>query len=284
MKLRLAYSPCPNDTYAFHAMVHGLVDCEGLSFETHLTDVEELNKGAAATRFDVCKLSYHAFFLMHDKYVMLRSGSALGYGNGPLLVSPAGSRAFDNDGNPISGIIADNTVLIPGKNTTAALLLKIAFPKISRTRALLFSSIENELLEGKALSGILIHETRFTYLDKGLSLIADLGEQWQTISGLPIPLGGIAVSRELGRETALKIGRVLKRSILYAACNPQASGNYIRLHAQEMDPTVQEKHIQMFVNDYTTEIGETGEKAVNALFEHTLKIYPELKKSGNLFI
>ena len=269
MRLRLAYSPCPNDTYAFHAMVHGLVDCEGLSFETRLTDVEELNKGAASSKYDVCKLSYHAYFHVNDKYVMLRSGSALGYGNGPLLVSPSGSRAFDNDGHPLSDAIANNTVLIPGDYTTAALLLKIAFPKISKR---------------KAMSGVLIHETRFTYRERGLRLIADLGEKWQSISGLPIPLGGIAVSRELGHDTALKIGRILKRSILYAAGNPQASGDYVRLHAREMDPLVLEKHIKMFVNDYTTEIGEIGENAVNALFEHTLKIYPELKRNNNLFI
>ncbi len=284
MRLRLAYSPCPNDTYAFHAMVHGLVDCEGLSFETRLTDVEELNKGAASSKYDVCKLSYHAYFHVNDKYVMLRSGSALGYGNGPLLVSPSGSRAFDNDGHPLSDAIANNTVLIPGDYTTAALLLKIAFPKISKTKAVLFSSIENELLAGKAMSGVLIHETRFTYRERGLRLIADLGEKWQSISGLPIPLGGIAVSRELGHDTALKIGRILKRSILYAAGNPQASGDYVRLHAREMDPVVLGKHIKMFVNDYTTEIGEIGENAVNALFEHTLKIYPELKRNNNLFI
>ncbi|MGE0091278.1 MAG: 1,4-dihydroxy-6-naphthoate synthase [Bacteroidia bacterium] len=284
MEINLAYSPCPNDTHIFHAMVHGLVDCEGISFKTHLADVEELNKKAQKGTFDVCKLSYHAYFTLLDKYIMLRSGSALGYGNGPLFVAKKDSEAFITNGPANMNRIFDNPVLIPGELTTASLLLKIAFPNITNTVPLVFSSIEQELLNGNFMSGVLIHEGRFTYKERGLELIADLGELWQTQTNLPIPLGGIAVSRKLDLNLQMAIGRVLKRSILYANENPEASNEYVCQYAQEMDKEVQRKHIKMFVNDFTIEIGEQGESAVKELLCRTCKIYPKIHSTGNLFI
>lgn len=284
MKLSLAYSPCPNDTFAFHAMVHNLVDCEGLSFEVTLADVEQLNQDAAIDKYDVCKLSYHAFFKIAHKYAMLRTGSALGYGNGPLLVAKKGSQLFLESGKPNLDLLSSKTVAIPGEHTTAALLLKITFPAIKKVQSLLFSNIENELLANNYAAGVLIHEGRFTYEHKGLKLIADLGEQWQLISKLPIPLGGIAISRAIDNNTAQKVERVLRRSIEFANNNPTKSSDYVHHYAQEMERPILDKHIKMFVNNFTLEIGEVGQKAIYELYRYTLSIYPEITATQSLFI
>lgn len=284
MKLSLAYSPCPNDTYAFHAMVHNLVDCEGLSFEVSLSDVEQLNKDAAIEKYDICKLSYHAFFILANKYSMLRAGSALGYGNGPLLVAKKGSKAFLPGANPNFKLLQSQTIAIPGEHTTASLLLKIAFPSLVNVEPMVFSNIEKMLLEEKYIAGVLIHEGRFTYKQKGLQLIADLGLEWQQRTKLPIPLGGIAVSKSLNNKIAQKVERVLRRSIEFANNNPDISKNYVSKNAQEMERVVLEKHIKMFVNNYTLEIGEEGEEAIHKLYKETLNIYPKLVPTDNLFI
>ena len=273
MKLSLAYSPCPNDTFAFHAMTHGLVDCEGISFEVHLADVQELNKKAKSHSFNICKLSYHAFFLVSDNYAMLKTGSALGYGNGPLLVSNNGS-------TPDSG----SEILIPGETTTAALLLKIAFPGLTKTTPMLFSDIERALCKNQYQYGVLIHEKRFTYKQRGLHLIADLGEKWSNMSGMPVPLGGIAVSRSLGLSLSQKIERVLKRSIEFALQNPDVSKEYVCSYAPESSFEIRKKHIDMFVNEYTRELGDEGEQAVGELYKYAAEHYPEIMKRENLFI
>ncbi|MFA6769653.1 MAG: 1,4-dihydroxy-6-naphthoate synthase [Bacteroidales bacterium] len=284
MKLTLAYSSCPNDTYAFHAMVHNLVDCEGLTFDVSLKDVEQLNLDAAKGEYDICKLSYHAFFLISHKYAMLRTGSALGYGNGPLLVGKKGSNLFLPSGESNFDLLQSQKIAIPGKNTTASLLLKIIFPSIANVESMIFSNIEKEILNQKYIAGVLIHEGRFTYKQKGLQLIADLGLEWQQISKLPIPLGGIAVSKSLDNRVAHKVERVLKRSIEFANNNPTISRKYVGNFAQEMENEVLEKHIKMFVNKYTLQIGEEGEKAVYELYKHALSIYPQLTATDNLFI
>lgn len=284
MRLKLAYSPCPNDTFAFHAMVHGLVDTEGLEFETVLADVEQLNMGAAAGKFEICKLSYHAFFQLAESYVMLRSGSALGYHNGPLLVTPEKSHLCGLRGVELEKALAASSVLIPGKMTTGALLLKVAFPMIQNTTPVIFSDIEKLLLDGSYDAGVLIHEARFTYREKGLALITDLGEHWQKISGLPVPLGGIAVTRRLDPDTARKVNRVLRRSIEFAMHNPSASQEYVTCHAQEMDPLVQKQHIELFVNDFSIDIGVEGERAAVALFRKLTQVSPEINFRDDLFI
>ncbi|MFA5849659.1 MAG: 1,4-dihydroxy-6-naphthoate synthase [Bacteroidales bacterium] len=274
MTLSLAYSPCPNDTFAFHAMVNGLVDTEGLNFYVELADVEQLNKSAAEEKYDVCKLSYHAFFYLCDRYAMLRSGSALGYNNGPLFVSE----------RVLNGQFSGLKIAIPGEKTTAALLLKIAYPECTNLAPIIFSQIEERVLSGEFDAGVLIHEGRFTYAAKGLKLIEDLGTYWQTKTGKPIPLGGIAVSRKLSLETGQKVNRVLRRSIEFAFRNPELSKDYICSNARELDPDIQKRHIELFVNEYSTDIGESGIDAVYSLYDKALEIEPKIIKRDNLFI
>jgi 1,4-dihydroxy-6-naphthoate synthase len=284
MRLSLAYSPCPNDTFAFHAMVHSLVDCEGLSFDVTLMDIENLNRGASTAHFDICKLSYSAYFHYTDSYVMLRSGSALGFNNGPLLVAKKGSPVFLPDGTIDYNLILKCPVAIPGLMTTAALLLKFALPGIETTTPVLFSEIEGKVADGVFNSGVLIHETRFTYEKKGLSLIMDLGEYWQERSSMPVPLGGIAVRRNFDHDLQLKIGRVLRRSIEFALENPGESAGYIACNAQEMEYEVQRQHIEMFVNDFTLDITQKGEDAVKKLHQVWAQIFPSKENQMNLFI
>ncbi|MEG0153606.1 MAG: 1,4-dihydroxy-6-naphthoate synthase, partial [Cellulosilyticaceae bacterium] len=259
MNLSLAFSPCPNDTFAFHAMINSLVDTEGLTFNVEMADVEELNMRAAKGKYDICKLSYHAFFTIANKYIMLRSGSALGFNNGPLLVKKMGIK---------KELPNSSTIAIPGIHTTAALLLKTAYPQYYNLKPMLFSSIEDAILKGEVDAGVLIHEGRFTYREKGLELIIDLGEFWQNSFHQPIPLGGIAIKRELQEgeykdgQLAKKINRVLRKSIIYAYEHPLESKSFIMNNAQEITEQVQQKHINLFVNNFTLDIGEQGEKAV----------------------
>ncbi len=265
MELKFAYSPCPNDTFAFHALTNNLVDCEGIIFSPVLMDVEQLNRCAYDQKYPICKLSYNAYFTLCDKYIMLRSGSALGYNNGPLLVS-----------NNLTDPTKDDTILIPGIHTTANLLLTIYFPHLTKKRELIFSQIENYLANKGFNYGLLIHEGRFTYKQKNLELIADLGEIWQKENNLPIPLGGIAINRSLSKDIQYKVERVLRRSILFAIDNPTASQGYVMDNAQEIETSVQQKHISLFVNDYSLDIGQEGSEAI-------YKLYSTGKKFNNLF-
>ena len=258
LKLALAYSPCPNDTFIFDAMVHGRVDTEGLSFEPTLADVEVLNEAAFAKTFPVTKLSYSALAQLQDRYRLLDAGSALGEGIGPLLI--AGS-ALD------PAALRDEPVAIPGRYTTAAFLLKLAYPQLRNLRPTLFSEIEGAIARGEVGAGVIIHETRFTYAERGFTLLRDLGTAWEERTGMPIPLGGIVVDRELDRELQLRIGRVLERSVQFAMNAPDASRKYVAQHAQEMSEAVQRKHIATYVNAYSLSLGERGRAAVRLLFE-----------------
>lgn len=272
MELSLAFSPCPNDTFAFHALINSLVDMEGLTFRTEMADVEELNRRAAQGRYDVCKLSYHAFFTIADQYAMLRSGSALGFNNGPLLVKKK------NTGKTLP---PNPLIAIPGIHTTAALLLATAYREYNRLRPMLFSDIEKAILDEEVDAGVLIHEGRFTYGEKGLELIKDLGEFWQETFNSPIPLGGIAVKRELQKSgLAQKINRVLKRSISYAYEHPGDSREFITENAREISAEVQQEHIRLFVNDFTLDIGDKGEKAVHVLYDQYLALAGRNKTPG----
>jgi len=284
MRLTLAYSPCPNDTFAFHAMVHALVDCEGLTFEVSLMDIESLNKSSAYGVYDICKLSYHAYCHLVDKYIMLRAGSALGFNNGPLLVAKKDNPLFSENGEIDLSLLNKSIVAIPGEMTTAALLLKIFFPDIKETDPVVFSEIEDAVLNGRYTSGVLIHETRFTYIEKGLRLIADLGDLWQKRYSLPVPLGGIAIRRSIDSETQQRVNRILKKSIEFAFENPNLSTGYTECHAREMDRNILQKHIEMFVNQYSVDILEDGKSAVEALFISASKIFPLPDKRESLFI
>ena len=254
MNLQLGFSPCPNDTFIFDALVHGRIDTEGLGFEVLLADVEDLNERALQGELEVTKLSYHAFGHLTDIYRLLLSGSALGRGVGPLLVTKK-----ENFGGVTVGI----SVAIPGRYTTANYLLRLAYPEAVNTQAVLFSDIERLVLDGTYDAGVLIHENRFTYADRGLRKIADLGTYWEETTGLPIPLGGIAVKRSLPREVQQRVQRVLARSVRYAFEHPEQSADYVRQHAQEMDAEVRRKHIALYVNEYTLDLGEEGRAAVD---------------------
>ncbi len=260
MKLSLSFSPCPNDCFMFDAIVHKRIDLEGLEFAEQLADVEALNKAAFAGEADVTKLSYHAYAYCAATYVLLDAGSALGRNCGPLLIS---KRAISQD--EIAG--GRLRLAIPGKYTTANFLLGLAFPAAKNKTELLFSAIESALLNDEYDAGLIIHENRFTYGAKGLKKIIDLGEFWERETGAPIPLGGIVINRTLSDEVKQTVNRVLRRSVEYAFANRAASLPYVRAHAQEMSDEVMYKHIDLYVNEYSIDLGADGRRAVELLFE-----------------
>ena len=269
MKLKLGFSTCPNDTFIFDAMVHQRIDTEGLEFELVLADVEELNKAAFKHQIDITKLSYHAYAYVAKNYVLLNSGSALGNNNGPLLISK--HKIYPDEVNDIS-------IAIPGKYTTANLLLSIAYPKAKNKKEYLFSDIEEAVLSNEVDAGLIIHENRFTYAERGLKKIIDLGEFWETKTQMPIPLGGIVVNRKLSLDIQKKVNRVLYRSLEFAYKNPNAALPFIKQYAQEMDEEVMYKHIKLYVNEYSLNLGETGKEAIKKLYETAteLKVIPEM--------
>jgi len=265
MKLSLGFSPCPNDCFMFDAIVNGRIDLEGLEFDEHLADIERLNAAALDGSADVTKLSYHAYAYCIDRYVLLDAGSALGRNCGPLLIS---KRAVSTD----DVARGDLTIAIPGRYTTANFLLALAFPGARRTSEVLFSEIEPALIEGRFDAGVIIHENRFTYAAKGLRKILDLGEFWEGETGAPIPLGGIVVRRTLPPETADRVNRVIRRSVEYAFTHRAASLPYVREHAQEMSEDVMYKHIDLYVNEFSIDLGEEGRRAVRTLFERAVSL------------
>lgn len=258
MKISLGFSTCPNDTFIFDAMVHHKIDTEGLDFDLLMTDVEELNRKAFSSEIDVTKLSYHAYAYVSENYQLLDSGSALGFKNGPLVVS---KKSYS------SGEIENLTVAIPGKYTTANLLFGIKFPKVKALKEVIFSEIENSVLNGIADAGVIIHENRFTYEQKGLIKIVDLGEDWEQKTGHAIPLGGIVVKREFDSLTKQKIERVLKRSVEFAFANPAESYPFVKKHARELDDHVIQQHIALYVNNFSVSLGATGRDAIKNLYE-----------------
>jgi 1,4-dihydroxy-6-naphthoate synthase len=268
MKLSLGFSPCPNDTFIFDALVNKRIDIEGLEFEVHLGDVETLNTKAFKAELDITKLSYHAFAYMTENYQLLRSGSALGKNCGPILIAkPEIADAVTL--SVVEGLnsqLSTLSIAIPGKYTTANFLLGIAFPEAKNKTELVFSEIENAVLEGKVDAGLIIHENRFTYQSKGLKKLMDLGEFWETKTGLPIPLGGIAIRKTLSSEVKLKVERLIRKSIEYAFANPDASKEYVRCHSQEMEASVIQSHINLYVNNYSIDLGEEGQKAVKEMY------------------
>lgn len=261
MQLTLGFSPCPNDTFIFDALVHGRIDTEGLSFDVQLGDVEELNRRAFAGELDVTKLSYHAFGYLTETYALLNAGSALGRGVGPLLVTA------DKEFAARPQVQGSFPVAIPGKYTTANYLLGLAYPELTDKTEVLFSDIEARVLSGEFSAGLLIHENRFTYHERGLHKIADLGEYWEQSTGYAIPLGGIVIKRSLPLEVQRTFDRVLARSVQYAFDHPAASATYVAAHAQEMDPEVRRKHIALYVNEYSLDLGEEGRAAVTGFLE-----------------
>lgn len=257
MKLTLGFSPCPNDTFIFDAMVHGRIDTEGLEFDYFLSDVEELNRKAFAAEVDITKMSFHAYAYVADNYLILDAGSAIGHRNGPLLIS---KRYID------PSELKEVRIAIPGKYTTANLLFSIAWPDALNKTEFLFSEVENALLSDKADVGLIIHETRFTYSRKGLVKIADMGEYWEKLTGLPIPLGTIVINKRIPEEIARKVNRIIRRSLEYAYIDSFASYDFVSGNAREMDSTVMNNHIKLYVNEFTIDLGKKGKKAINELY------------------
>lgn len=272
MKLKLGFSPCPNDTYIFDAIVNKRINLEGISFDVVLSDVEELNKAAFDLIPDVTKLSFHAYAYVSDHYYILNSGSALGYKNGPLLISK--KKIYPDE-------VDDLVIAVPGKYTTANLLLGIAYPELKqKRREYLFSDIEDVVLSGETDAGLIIHESRFTYSRKGLKKIIDLGEYWEDKTGLPIPLGGIMIRKNLAEEVRKKVDNMIQTSLNYAKQNPDASISYIKKYAQSMSDDVINKHIDLYVNEFTFDLGEKGKEAVKELYKRAGNsgLIPEVNK------
>jgi 1,4-dihydroxy-6-naphthoate synthase len=260
MKLSLAFSPCPNDCFMFDAIVHRRIDLEGLEFAVALADIEALNQSAFASRIDVTKLSFHAYAYCADRYVLLDAGSALGRSCGPLVVSK----------RPVSTDELDSGALrlaIPGTYTTANLLCGLAFPRAHAKTEVVFSDIEHAVVQGLFDAGVIIHENRFTYAAKGLRKVVDLGELWELQTGAPIPLGGIVIGRSLPDEVKDAMNRVMRRSVEYAFAHRDASLSFVREHAQTMSEEVMYRHIDLYVNEYSVDLGPEGRAAIEVLFE-----------------
>lgn len=255
--LTLGYSPCPNDTFIFDALVHGRVEVDGLRFTERLEDVETLNRLAADAALDVTKISYGAIPQLLRDYVLLRSGGALGRGCGPLVVARREMGAEE---------LAGARIAIPGRNTTANLLLRLFAPDAAPGVERVYSDIMPAVARGELDAGLIIHESRFTYPQHGLVRVVDLGEWWEGTTGLPIPLGGILARRSLGEEAIRGIEDGIRRSVEYAFAHPEASRPYVRAHAQEMDDAVTQQHIDLYVNRFSVDVEEEGARAIEALF------------------
>jgi 1,4-dihydroxy-6-naphthoate synthase len=244
----------------FDAIVHRRIDLEGLDFTVRMADIEALNAAAFAGGVDVTKLSFHAYAYCAGNYLLLDAGSALGRNCGPLLIS---KREISRD----DVARGDLRIAIPGKYTTAHFLLSLAFPQASNKTELIFSAIEGALLDGSFDAGLIIHENRFTYAGKGLRKIIDLGEYWESETGAAIPLGGIVINRALPQDVRQKVNRVMRRSVEYAFANREASLPFVRAHAQEMSEDVMYQHIDLYVNEYSVDLGREGRRAVEVLFD-----------------
>ncbi len=258
MKLTLGFSPCPNDCFIFDALIHKKIDTEGIEFTTVMEDVESLNAKAFHQTLDITKLSYHAFIYLTSHYSLLNSGSALGFNCGPLLVKKKDSQIAD---------INKATIAIPGKYTTANFLLSLAYPKVINKIETLFSEIENKVLVGEVDAGLLIHENRFTYEEKGLEKIIDLGEFWESFIKAPIPLGGIVIRKNIDNSLQRSVDRLIRKSVEYAFENPDSCMGFVRQHAQEMSEDVMKKHIALYVNEYSINLGEIGKNAIILMFQ-----------------
>ena len=304
MKLTLGYSPCPNDTFIFDALVNKKIDCDGLEFDTVLEDVETLNQWSFDGKLDVTKLSYPAFFQNLDKYILLNSGAALGKGVGPVLISNTPTE--HQTPSPNSDSYRGKTIALPGKNTTANLLFSFAYPEAKNKIFMRFDQIEDFVLasssqvspppgaedpmaigvEGAGVLGVIIHENRFTYQQKGLHKVTDLGEFWEQKMNTPIPLGGIAIKRSIDKHVSLKLDALIKKSIEYAFANYPLITAYVKQHSQAMSEDVMRQHIELYVNNFSLGLGTDGKKAIETLYHVAAMQFPvsALQSSSDLFI
>jgi 1,4-dihydroxy-6-naphthoate synthase len=263
MTLTLGFSPCPNDTFIFDALVNKKIDTEGLDFEVLLEDVQTLNQWAMQGRLAISKISYGVLPLILDRYRLLDAGGALGKGVGPLLISRRPMQL---------PAVNESSIAIPGQQTTAHLLFSLAFPEARQKKFMVFSEIENAVLTGEADCGVIIHENRFTYQQKGLTKLVDLGEYWEKETGAPIPLGGIVFREDLDPALSKKVNLLIRKSLEYSFSRYPELSDYVKVHAQEMDESVMRQHIDLYVNNYSLSLGSDGEKAIDVL----LKTYARL--------
>lgn len=259
MKLTLGFSPCPNDTFIFDALVNKKIDTKGFDFDVVLEDVQTLNTWAMQEKLDLSKISYGVLPLVMQQYSLLESGGALGKGVGPLLIAKQPMN-IDELNNKI--------IAIPGENTTAHMLFSLALPKAKRKVFKVFNQIEDAVLNGDVDAGVIIHENRFTYQDKGLHKLIDLGDYWETQTQLPIPLGGIVAKKSLDKKVIDQVDTLIKASVEYAfKHNYNELSDYVKLHAQEMSEKVMRQHIDLYVNNFSIALGNDGRKAVEKLLE-----------------
>lgn len=275
MKLSLSISSCPNDTFMFDALINKKIDTKNYNFDLNIADVENLNQLAFSGESDITKISYHAFFKVIENYQLLTSGGALGENCGPLLISK--KKIYPDE-------LHDCKIAIPGDNTTAKLLLDMFYPTINKHKKYLFSDIEEAVLENECDAGLVIHETRFTYKDKGLKLIADLGDLWESKYKLPTPLGGIAIKRDLPESIKLDINRLLKESIEYSFSNPQSPINFMKQHAVELSEDIMQKHVKLYVNKYSINIDKLGKDAIYMLYKHFQKANDTNVEAKDIFV
>ncbi len=268
MKLSLGFSPCPNDTFIFDALIHHKIDTGGLEFDVHFEDVETLNTYASNETLDITKLSYFAYTQVVSNYLLMDAGSALGFGVGPMLISKKDPKHLFiiKDGKKM--LNPSLKIGIPGLQTTANLLLSIAHPQLNNKQIMVFSEIENALLNDQIDLGLIIHENRFTYESKGLYKVEDLGQFWEQYSQAAIPLGGIVIHKRIPKTVQLEVQRLIKESVEFAFKNPKSSLEFIKFHAQEMDEKVMYQHIDLYVNEYSKSLGEIGKRAIDKLFEN----------------
>jgi len=265
MKLTLGFSPCPNDTFIFDALVNKKIDTGEFEFDTVLADVETLNQWALEGKLDITKLSFPAFFKSLDHYTLLNAGSALGKGVGPLLITDSQTELTDDEINQAS-------IALPGANTTANLLFTLAYPQASDKTFMLFSAIEDALVNKETDLGVIIHENRFTYQQKGLKKVRDLGQYWEQRMELPLPLGGIAINQSIKRSAALKVNELIRKSLEFAFTNYPLITDYVKQHSQEMSEEVMRQHIDLYVNNYSLDLGDDGKLAIESLHEVYLEI------------
>ncbi|WP_242371612.1 MULTISPECIES: 1,4-dihydroxy-6-naphthoate synthase [Anaeromyxobacter] len=265
MRLTLGISPCPNDTFIFDALVNGAIDTGELRLDVVHEDVQTLNEWARAGRLDVSKVSYGVVPAIAGDYALLRSGGALGRGVGPLLVARPGVDAFRPE---------TMRVAVPGRDTTAHLLFSLAYPAAAHKQFRVFSDIEDAVLGGAVDAGVIIHEGRFTYAAKGLVKLLDLGEHWERQTGAPIPLGGIVARRTLDRDVLRALERLVRESTLHALARRPLVTEYVRRHAQEMDEAVMRQHIDLYVNDFSVDVGDAGGRAVETLLDVYARMNP----------
>ena len=259
LKLTLGISPCPNDCFIFDAIIHNKIDTEGLEFEVFMEDVESLNQKAFNAELDITKLSFNAYAYLTKPYQLLNSGSALGKNCGPLLIA--------KDDTYLKSPFSKLQIAIPGKYTTANLLLSLAYPEAKNKVEMLFSDIEDALISGKVQLGLIIHENRFTFEQKGLKKIIDLGEYWEKLTNTPIPLGGIVIKRNFPDDLKHKFNRILRNSIAFAFANPISSRNFVKANAQSLSDDVIFKHIELYVNNYSLDLGVDGKQAFKLLYD-----------------